>query len=160
MLRIALGVAMGLAATAAMAADTTDQVSVQNGLRISIIGGCHDCHTVGYSQTSGKIDPTAALKGSPVGYNGPWGTTYPANLRLLASTMSEDDWVTYLKTFQTRPPMPWYNVRQLSDNEMRSLYEYIKSLGEPGDPVPDYVPPDQKPRTPYILEAPPQQPKD
>lgn len=154
MLRIALAAVVALAAGSAVAADNSG-VSVDSGLRISIIGGCHDCHTAGYSESNGKIDPKAALTGSNVGFNGPWGTTYPANLRLVAGSMSEDDWVKYLKTFQARPPMPWFNVRQLSDNEMRSLYVYIKSLGQAGDPAPDYVPPDKSPNTPYIVFAPP-----
>ena len=40
--------------------------------------------------------------------------------------------------------MPWMNVSQMSDQNARALYEYIKSLGPEGDPVP------QAPTTPYI----------
>ena len=53
-----------------------DEVSVERGLYISIIGGCHFCHTEGYREAEGKIDPEKALKGSSVGWRGPWGTTY------------------------------------------------------------------------------------
>ena len=74
-----------------------DEVSVERGLYISIIGGCHFCHTEGYREAEGKIDPEKALKGSSVGWRGPWGTTYAANLRDLAMGFNEDKWVDHLK---------------------------------------------------------------
>lgn len=40
------------------------EVSVERGQYISIIGGCHDCHTEGYNQSGGKIDPAKAMKGN------------------------------------------------------------------------------------------------
>lgn len=157
MRRIALCLIICLGSTGAFAQDQAS--SIENGLHVSIIGGCHDCHTVGYGESNGQIDPKTALMGNPVGYRGPWGTTYAANLRLSASKMSEDEWVNYLKTFQARPPMPWYNVHQLSEIDMRSLYQYIRSLGAPGAPAPEYVAPDGEPKTPYVVFAPPVMPK-
>ena len=53
---------------------TADEVSVERGLYVSIIGGCHDCHTEFYVQSEGKIDPSKAMKGSSIGLRGPWGT--------------------------------------------------------------------------------------
>lgn len=158
MLRLASLAALCFAATG-LPVLAADDVSVANGLRISIVGGCHDCHTVGYGETAGKIDPDKALKGNPVGYGGPWGVTYAVNLRLLASTMDENGWVSFLKTFTAPPPMPWYNVHQFSEAEMRSLYQYIKSLGAPGDPVPADVPPGGKVTTPYVDLGTPIMPK-
>jgi mono/diheme cytochrome c family protein len=149
MFKLALLAAAGLFCMGASAVQAQD-VSVANGERISIVGGCHDCHTVGYGESGGKIDPANALKGNPVGYGGPWGVNYARNLRLTASTMSEDDWVTFLQTFEAGPPMPWYNVHAFTESEMRSLYRYIKSLGDVGGPVPDDVPPGQKPKTAYV----------
>lgn len=139
-------------ATFATAQDTT--VSVDVGERLSIIGGCHDCHTVGYNESGGQIDPETALKGSPLGYSGPWGTTYAANLRLVVSEMTEDEFVEYLATIETRPPMPWFNLHVLREDESRSLYQYIAALGEPGDPAPEYVPPDGTPQQPFIVMVP------
>ena len=59
------------------------------------------------------MDPATALKGNPVGFQGPWGTTYAANLRIEAAARSEDEFVTYLATLESRPPMPWFNLALL-----------------------------------------------
>jgi hypothetical protein len=157
MLRLGLLIALGLGSTAAIAQEPA--VSVDHGAHIAIIGGCHDCHTTGYAASNGQIDPAAAMKGDTVGFQGPWGTTYPSNLRLAAAKMTEDEWAEYLKTFEVRPPMPWFNVHHMAEADTRSLYQYIKSLGEPGDPAPEFVPPDQKPKFPYVVFAPPQMPE-
>jgi hypothetical protein len=50
--------------------------------------------------------------------------------------------------------MPWFNVNAMEESDLRSLYRYIKSLGEPGEQVPEAVGPDQEPKTPYYLLAP------
>src|SRR3979409_2186153 len=55
--------------------------------------GCNDCHTPGYPQANGKVDEKLWLTGDKLGWRGPWGTTYAANLRLLASKMSETEWL-------------------------------------------------------------------
>jgi len=129
------------------------------GKTVSIIGGCQDCHTADYGQKGGVINPDTALAGNPVGYQGPWGTTYAVNLRLLAaSAANEDAWVQFLQTFTALPPMPFYNVHALDEIQMRSLYEYISTLKPLGDPAPVYVPPGQKPISPYNVFAPPVMP--
>jgi len=152
---IALAAAGIMAAVAGAAAEEPSAPTADYGKWVSIVGGCHDCHTADYGQKGGVINPDTALKGNPVGYQGPWGTTYAVNLRLLASTMSEDDWVKFLKTFTARPPMPFYNVQALDEVQMRSLHMYIVSLGDAGDPAPPYVPPGKKPKFPYAVFAPP-----
>jgi hypothetical protein len=90
-----------------------DGVSVGEGQRVAMVGGCHDCHTDGYAVSGGQIDPENALLGSAVGFQGPWGTTYPSNLRLTLAKMSEDEFVDYGHAFKTRPPMPWFNVHAM-----------------------------------------------
>src|SRR5436309_12701710 len=74
------------------------EISVERGRHVSIVGGCHDCHTDGYSRSHGKIDPAKALAGSAIGLRGFWGTTYPANLRLRVDTLTEDGFVLYLRS--------------------------------------------------------------
>lgn len=136
------------------------EVSVKRGEQLSITNGCHDCHTAGYGESGGKIDPAAALKGTSLGWQGPWGTTYPENLRLIAREKgSEDAFVAYAKSFEAKPPMPFYNVHAMDESDLRSLYQYIVSLGEAGEAVPAFVPPGQEPKTPYIVIAPPIMPK-
>ena len=49
--------------------------------------------------------------------------------------------------------------KAMEESDIRSFYQYIVSLGEPGDPAPEYVPPGQEPKTPYIVIAPPIMPK-
>ena len=136
-----------------------DEVSVERGLYISIIGGCHFCHTEGYREAEGKIDPEKALKGSSVGWRGPWGTTYAVNLREIALGFTEDAWVDHQKIKVTLPPMPWYQVQAMNDGDMRSLYLYIKSLGVAGESAPYYREPGKEPGTPYVTLVPPQTPK-
>ena len=123
---------------------------VEAGRYLAIVGGCNDCHTAGYLQTEGDVPEGLWLTGSSVGWRGPWGTTYPSNLRLTVSEMSEDEWVAVLHERNAQPPMPWMNINQLSEPDARVLYKYIESLGLSGDRMPAALPPDQEPTTPYL----------
>ncbi len=67
----------------------TQDGSVAHGRYLVSIAGCHDCHTPGYAQTGGHAPPANWLTGSPVGFQGPWGVSYPANLRLTVRSMTE-----------------------------------------------------------------------
>jgi len=163
-LRCRLGTRLVIVSTLAFAlaplsGSTAGEVSVERGLKVSIVGACHDCHTEGYRESEGKIDPEKALKGSKVGWRGPWGTTYAANLRRLAQRLDEDGFLLLLSNFRTRPPMPWFNVRAMEEADMRSLYRHIKSLGDPGEEAPAAIGPNIEPKTVYVVLAPPLQPK-
>lgn len=133
--------------------------SLDDGRLFARMGGCNDCHTVNFAESGGTTPESEWLKGSPVGFRGPWGTTYPANLRLVLKDLSEDDWVAYAQSLETRPPMPWYDLRVAPETYLRGFYKLVRSLGDPGEPAPDYVPPDREPKTPFIVFAPPQMPK-
>lgn len=120
--------------------------------------GCNDCHTVGYGDAQGNLDKAQWLTGSPIGFKGPWGTTYAANLRLKLAEMDEAQWLDYSATLKTRPIMPDFAVRAMSADDRRAIYHFVKSLGPGGQPAPAYLPPDQKPQPPYfelVLPAPP-----
>ena len=134
------------------------EVSIERGLQVSIVAGCHDCHTEGYSASEGKIDPQKALKGNSVGFRGPWGTSYASNLRYRAQLTSERGFVVMLKNMRARPPMPWYNIHEMDESDLSSLYLYIKSLGAPGEYGSHGIPPNEEPTTPYIQLAPPLMP--
>lgn len=123
------------------------------GQYLTLVGGCNDCHTVGWAESNGKTAPADQLTGSPIGYRGPWGTTYAANLRTVVQRASEDRWVQILTTADGghgRPPMPWMNTAQMSDHDLRAIYRYIHSLGAAGNPAPRGLPPGTAPTTPYI----------
>jgi hypothetical protein len=64
--------------------------------------------------------------------------------------MTEDEWLKYGKNLMTRPPMPWFNVRAMTDADLRALYQYVKSLGVSGTSAPAFVPPDKQPKPPYV----------
>ena len=124
---------------------------VERGRYIVEIGGCNDCHTIGYAEAGGKAAETDRLKGDALGYRGPWGTTYPTNLRLSISKMTEAQWVAYSKSLMTRPPMPWFNVRAMTDEDLRAVYVYVKQMpGGLGTAAPAFLTPDKAPKPPFI----------
>lgn len=96
------------------------------------------------------MDEKQWLLGSPVGWQGPWGTTYPSNLRLSMSRLSEDEWVRVAKTTRYRPPMPWFVLRDMTEQDLRALHRFVVSLGPAGEPAPTYVPPGQSAHGPVI----------
>ncbi|HZZ45029.1 MAG TPA: c-type cytochrome [Tepidisphaeraceae bacterium] len=123
---------------------------IQAGKYLVMIAGCNDCHTPGYDQSHGKIPESDWLTGESLGFKGPWGTSYPSNLRLTVTLINEDGWVQMLRTRNARPPMPWLAVNSMSDPDLRALYQYIKSLGPKGEKSPDYLPPGADPKTPVV----------
>jgi len=134
----------------AVASAPTDSELVARGDYLVRIAGCNDCHTPGYMDKLGDVDRSQWLIGNTMGFRGPWGTTYPANLRLKAADMDEATWLTYTGNLHVRPMMPDFAVRAMSEDDRRALYRLIKSLGAPGQPAPTYLPPGQKPTPPYI----------
>ena len=126
------------------------------GRYIVTIGGCHDCHTPGFLEVGWQVPESEWFTGVPVGWRGPWGTTYAPNLRQTVRRMTEDAWVDMIRTRQALPPMPWMNVNRMSESDARAVYRYILSLGSGGETMPGPIPPDQEPETPFIVLAPPQ----
>jgi mono/diheme cytochrome c family protein len=123
---------------------------IQRGELMVRIAGCNDCHTPQYAPMGGNVPTSQWLTGSNVGFFGPWGTTYPANLRQGASAMKENDWVKYMQNLKARPPMPSYDSSRIPEEDLRAMYKFIKSLGPSDAMVPQYLPPGKKPNTPYI----------
>ncbi|WP_455221006.1 c-type cytochrome [Kaarinaea lacus] len=137
-------------------ASKPDKKLIERGKYLVQISGCNDCHTPGYLMSEGKTPEKDWLKGDTFGWHGPWGTTYPPNLRLFVKDLSEAQWIQEAKTLKRRPPMPWFNLNKMSDDDLRAMYHFIKSLGDPGVPAPAYIPPDKQPPMPYAtFPAPP-----
>lgn len=124
---------------------------VAHGRYLSKIKGCNDCHTAGYLLSEGKVPEQQWLLGDQFGWRGPWGTTYAPNLRLIVADMSEAQWLTMAKSLKARPPMPWFNLNEMKDEDLKALYQYIRHLGPAGERAPAYVPPGQEPNPPYAL---------
>ena len=122
---------------------------IEAGRYLVLTGGCNDCHTPNYPQTGGRVPETEWLKGSRTGFKGPWGTTYPHNLRRSFAAMSEDDWVEMASSREALPPMPWPSLRAMSETDKRAIYRYVKSLPVEGELSPTALPPGQTPTTPY-----------
>lgn len=138
---------------AAATARAGDPAELARGRFILAFGGCNDCHTAGYMAKEGQVPESEWLLGSDVGLQGPWGTTYPTNLRLLLAAMTEDQWLQSARA-RRLPPMPWFNLARLDDADLRAMYRYIRSLGPAGREAPAYVAPGGTVTTPFIVFVP------
>lgn len=127
-----------------------DKTLIERGRYLAIVGGCSDCHTAGYSESEGQLPESFWLRGNPVGFRGIWGTTYATNLRLSLSKMPEEQWLVYARALETRPPMPWFNLNQWSEEDLRAFYHYVRQLGPVGLATPEPVPPHEEPKTPVV----------
>ena len=134
-------------------AGAAEPAQVTRGRYLVTIGGCNDCHTPGYMEQGPAVPENRWLVGTAVGFQGPWGTTYPSNLRLVVSRLTEQQWLAHARA-QRLPPMPWFNVAKMTDDDLKSIYAYVRSLGEPGVAVPAYVAPGGKVSTPYFVFVP------
>jgi cytochrome c553 len=85
-------------------------------------------------------------------WSGPWGTSYAANLTPDVNTglgiWTEQMFVQALRTGkhmgQSRPilpPMPWENFRHLSDQDLASIYAYLRTIPPVHNRVPEPLPP-------------------
>jgi hypothetical protein len=85
-------------------------------------------------------------------WSGPWGISYPINLTPDENTgigsWSEDTFVKALETGRHMgvsrpilPPMPWESFRNLSDEDLRSVYAYLRTIRPIRNRVPEPEPP-------------------
>ena len=139
------------ASTSANAVTSTPTAGdmVERGEYLTRIAGCNDCHTEGFNESAGTLPKEKWLLGNRVGFNGPWGTTFAANLRLKAADMDDAGWLKYTGELHTRPIMPDFMLRSMKAEDRLAIFRFIKSLGPAGEPAPDYLPPGQQPVPPY-----------
>lgn len=157
---LALGLLLVSVATAAPPRPADKQV-LERGKFLVGYGGCNDCHTPGWAEHGGQAPKDMLLTGAGMNFQGPWGTTYPPNLRLLVQQLTLEQWITTLRSTKTRPAMPWWTFRYLSDQDLAAMYAYIHSLGPAGKPAHAFVPPGQAAPMPYfklVLPPPPVRP--
>lgn len=83
---------------------------------------------------------------------GPWGISFPANLTPDMETglgsWTEDMFRETMRTGKhlgvgrdLLPPMPWQSVSALTDDDLKALFAYLKSLKPVHNAVPDPIPP-------------------
>lgn len=125
-----------------------DQVA--RGRYLIKITGCNDCHTPQYGLKGGDVPEKDWLIGDHVGWKGPWGVTYPTNLRSRVQNMKEKEFIQYAKTLRALPPMPWYSLKAMSDKDLAAIYYFIKSLGPNANIVPSAVAPGETVKGPYL----------
>ena len=138
------------AADKAKDAGSTSAAQLERGRYLVKLGGCNDCHTPGYMASAGKIPEAQWLTGDQLGWRGPWGTTYASNLRMYMRDLTEAQWLEKAKSLQTRPPMPWFTLQQMSAADLRAIYALIRHLGPAGEAAPEYLPKDKEPPLPYV----------
>lgn len=123
---------------------------VARGRYLVQVAGCNDCHTPGYAGQAGKVPEQDWLTGDALGWTGPWGTTYPINLRLFVADLTAGQWLTVTRNAVARPPMPWFNLHAMSDEDLLAIYHYVRALGPTGQPAPAYLPPGVAAATPVV----------
>ncbi len=159
MSRFLLGASLLLASLCTSAADAppaSDAERIRQGRHLVEIAGCNDCHTAGYAPSGGKVPTSQWLMGDTLGFAGPWGTTYPGNLRLRLAAMDLATFRHYARALRTRPPMPYWAVNAMSDDDLDALYAFVKSLGPAGKPAPAALPPGVEAQGPVVrFPAPP-----
>lgn len=85
-------------------------------------------------------------------FAGPWGVSYTANLTPDVNTglgiWSEEMFIRALRTgrhFGTSrpilPPMPWKSFGRMTDEELKAIYAYLRTIPPVTNHVPDYQPP-------------------
>jgi mono/diheme cytochrome c family protein len=102
-------------------------------------------------------------------FAGPWGVSYASNLTPDEATgmgiWSEEMFVTALRTGRhmgqsrpIQPPMPWPNLARATDEDLRAIYLYLRSIPPIRNRVPDYQPPGGGEADPLVAPPTPVEP--
>ena len=154
-----VAIAVSVFSASARAENHASEDAVQRGRYITKISGCNDCHTPGFAQSAGKIPESQWLTGDALGFSGPWGTTYAPNLRLRLASMDLATFKTYARSLQTRPPMPYWALNEMSNADLEALYAFVRALGPAGQPAPAALAPGVAAKGPAVQwPAPPPMP--
>ena len=86
-------------------------------------------------------------------FAGPWGITYPINLTPDQNTgigiWTEQDFIKTIRNGRhmggearpIQPPMPWMWYAKMTDDDLKAVYAYLRSIPPISNRVPDYQPP-------------------
>lgn len=86
-------------------------------------------------------------------FQGPWGGSYAANLRLSMSRLREAQWMAIARA-ERLPPMPWSSLARMNDEDLRAIHAFVQSLGPKGEPAPLALKPGEPVTTPVIVFEP------
>lgn len=141
------------AATAALAQQpapaTNPDPLIARGRYLVAIAQCNNCHTEGYQASGGTLPESRWLDGTSRSWVTRDGTVWATNLRLLVRDISVETWIELARNSRARAPMPWWSLRDMTDEDLRSVYAFIHALGPSGRRAPEFVPADpNKPRHP------------
>lgn len=121
----------------------TDQLKY--GEYLVTIGGCNQCHT---PQVHGQEVPGMRLAGGNV-MNGPWGNVATANITPDASGIGYYDEALFLQAMRTgyvrarelKSIMPYEEYKNLTDDDLKAIYAYIRTLKPVKHRVDNSLPP-------------------
>jgi mono/diheme cytochrome c family protein len=97
--------------------------------------------------------PWGVVVGSTLtAWSGPWGVSFPANLTPDPETglgkWTEKDFMETLRTGrhmgrgrQILPPMPWFNYGKATDEDLKAIFAYLRSIPAIKNKVPEPIPP-------------------
>ena len=85
-------------------------------------------------------------------FSGPWGVSYTANLTPDRNTglgiWTEDMFISAIRTGRhmgvsrpINPPMPWPMYRNATDDDLKAVFAYLRTIQPVTNHVPDYQPP-------------------
>jgi len=151
MIRKTLLFALSMSSLALAAPGTAASSQVKRGEYLVSFGGCHDCHT---PKKMGALQGPwmAATVGTMTAWAGPWGISYTANLTPDRETglgaWTEQNFVDTMRTGRHMgrgrpilPPMPWEMVGKLTDQDLKAVFAYLRTIPAVKNRVPQPVPP-------------------
>lgn len=149
-LLVILVIFAGCTGSSKQSSDLELDADIERGRYVIEIMGCNDCHTPNYMGSSASLPEENWLVGGDLGFYGSWGTAYPANLRLMLNGMSEEEWLALARRMRQSSPMSWVSLPKVTEQDLRSVYRFVKYLGPKGTPAPARLPAGVIPTTDYL----------
>ena len=157
MLRLPVfALALAVAAPAMAQTAPSNATRVERGKYLVTIAACHDCHSPKINAQM-DLDQAKILSGRPANtmppaqgkeirasldltaWSGPWGNSYAANLTSdpetgLGKRYTEASFIKAIRTGKKpegedlAPPMPWTQYRHMTDEDLKSIYAFLKTV--------------------------------
>jgi mono/diheme cytochrome c family protein len=123
---------------------------VKRGAYLVNIIGCAECHTP--EDEKGQTIASMRFGGGLV-FEGPWGKVASANLTPDSSGIPYYNQALFIRTLRTgyvgsreiNPIMPWWIFRNMTDEDLTSIFAYLQTLPPVNHRVDNSVPPTKCP---------------